>query len=90
MARAVGEGMTDLQKEMRQSADFVTQAEIKVCLDCGRAYSVSLRVCPKCRRINHTRTLLIVATWKILPKHLQSDGHTGPCVRVTNIGGNAI
>lgn len=90
--------MTDLQKdpstrlmaEMRAGADFVTEAEIKVCLNCGRAYSVHLLACPKCHRITHTKTLLIVATWKVLPKHLQSDGHTGPGVRVTNFGGNAV
>ena len=81
--------MDDLEKEMKASADFVTQAEIKVCLNCGSAYSCHLRACRKCHRINHTKTLLIVATWKVLPKHLQQDGHTGPGVRVTNFG-NAI
>jgi len=75
---------------MKGSADFVTEVEIKVCLNCGRPYTPHLRACPKCHRIDHTKTLLIVATWKELPKHLQDSAHTGPGVRVTNIGGNAI
>lgn len=81
--------MTDLEKEMRASADFVTRVEIKVCLNCSSAYSVGLRVCRKCHHVDHTKTLLIVATWKTLPPHL-ADGRPGPGVRVTNIGGNAI
>ena len=77
-------------REMKGSADFVSQAEIKVCLNCGWLYSTMLKNCPECHRIDHTKTLLIVATWKVLPKHLQDGAHTGPGVRVTNIGGNAI
>lgn len=79
----------DIEKEMRASADFVTQAEIKVCLECGCPYSLDRRTCPKCARSNHTKTLLVVATWISLPRHLQWDGYKGPVVRVTNIG-NAI
>ena len=81
--------MDRLEKEMKSSADFVTQVEIKVCLNCGSAYSVGLRACRKCHHIDHIRTLLIVATWKTLPPHLAS-GRPGPGVRVTNIGGNAV
>lgn len=79
----------DLEKQMRSSADFVTEAEIKVCLECGCPYSVDRRTCPKCSRINHTRTLLLVATWKTLPRVYRPAGHDGPAVRVTNVG-NAI
>lgn len=80
---------SDLEKEMRHSADFFTQAEIKVCLNCGGPYSVARKICPDCRQREHTKTLLIVATWKKLPPHL-ANGSSGPGVRVTNIGGNAI
>ena len=83
--------LPDLEKEMKASADFVTEVEIKVCLECGHAYMQPWKlICPRCASAEHTKTLLIVATWKVLPKHLQDGAHTGPGVRVTNIGGNAI
>mgnify|MGYP001570683506 FL=1 len=81
--------MDRLEKEMKATANFVTQAEIKVCLNCGGPYSVKRRRCPDCRRREHTKTLLIFATWTTLPPHL-ADGRPGPGVRVTNFGGNAV
>lgn len=92
--------MTGLEKEMRVSADFVTRREIKVCLGCGWPYSTTFKSCPQCHELTHTKTLLIVATWKKVPAHLQTGGHrqargtstsnkASPCVRVTNFG-NAI
>lgn len=83
--------LADLEKEMRSSADFVTQREIKICLNCGapQILEKAQLSCLDCGSYEHTKTLLIVATWKDLPPHL-ADGRAGPGVRVTNIGGNAV
>ena len=81
--------ISDLEKEMRQSADFITEREMKVCLDCGYLYSTEIARCNQCGSLDHTKILLNIATWKTLPPHL-ADGRPGPGVRVTNIGGNAV